>query len=167
MIILTGFMGSGKTTVGKILAQKLSLPFVDLDEAVEKQTGLAPQFYIPRFGEAAFRRVEKICLQSTLETASCVLATGGGIVLDRQNRTRMLQKGWVVWLDVPLGVLRRRLSSARNRPLWVPKEIPKMYAQRQKGYRQCHFRVEGDREAEAIAISILKRYRRYACTRSS
>ncbi|MBI4124730.1 MAG: shikimate kinase [Deltaproteobacteria bacterium] len=161
-LILTGFMGSGKTTVGKILANDLDLPFVDLDETIEAQTGLAPQFYIPRFGEAAFRRIEKICLNEVLKKGPSVLAAGGGAVLDSQNRQRILSKGFVVWLAPPFSVLRERFYGMKNRPL-LPgtfRQIRLLYRQRLPLYRQCHFQIDtASSSPKKIANCICKKYR--------
>lgn len=170
-LILTGFMGSGKTTVGKILASRLSLPFVDLDDAFIQQTGLSPQFYIPRFKEPAFRRLEKIYLQRALTDPPSVLSTGGGSVLDPWNRRRMLEKGYVVWLKSPPRILWQRLLQTRNRPL-LPRKLrfhwfKNFYQRRLPFYRACHFRCSaGASPPETVAISILKHYKAHPCIRS-
>lgn len=167
-LILTGLMGSGKTTVGKILAQELSLPFVDLDEKITEQTGLIPKFYLPRFGEAAFRRIETICLKRVLAEPVCVLATGGGVVLNPINRRQMLVRGLVIWLDPPLALIRQRLKITKDRPLLTssPDPIKTLYQQRLPCYRFCHERILETGPPKAIAISILRRYKLSECTPS-
>lgn len=157
-------MGSGKTTVGKIVAAKLKYPFVDLDEAFEKQIGLSPQFYIPRFKEAAFRNIEKWLLRKILFGPPVILATGGGSVLDTLNRSWMLAKGTVVWLATPPKILWQRLTQIRNRPL-LPRNcsfrrFQEMYQRRLPFYRSCHLKIESPfSSAKEVANCIAEHYR--------
>ena len=168
-IILTGFMGAGKSTVGSILAEKLQFPLIDLDEIIEAKTGLSPQFYIPRFGEAAFRRLEKICLRQVLQAGPCVLATGGGVVLDAKNRQAMLAHGWVVWLDPPFALIQQRLALTTHHPLLSGDrdQMKLLYQQRIPFYRSCHWRIRDSALPQTIAISILRRYKKEKCIQSS
>src|SRR3989338_6665154 len=93
-IILTGFMGVGKTTVGQLLANRLGRPLIDTDQKLEEQTGMPVGPYIRRFGLQAFRRWENRLLNLAFGSESAVIATGGGAVLSSLNRKRMLQHGW-------------------------------------------------------------------------
>jgi len=171
-LILTGFMGSGKTTVGKVLASSLNLPFVDLDAVIKGESGLFSDAYILRFGEKTFRKIEKNCLRKILTGPACVLATGGGAVLDNQNRQRMLHQGFVVWLKTPSRLLLPRLKSGHSRPL-LPrplsqKNLKKILDQRLPFYRQCHFTLSvANRSPKELAILIMNQYRKLRCTPTS
>lgn len=171
-LILTGFMGSGKSTIGKIAASILKIPFVDLDQVIATQTGLTPAQTITRFGEKAFRRIEKRFLKKILSGKVSVLATGGGVVLDRQNRQWMRQKGFVVWLKTPLLFLLKRLNRGKDRPLLTKpltrKALKKIDQERLPFYRQCHYSVSNAfRPSKDVAIQIAEKYKgRIACTRN-
>lgn len=157
-------MGAGKTTVGGILAPLLKIPFIDLDDVIASRTGLAPQHYIRRFGEGAFRKIEKICLRRTLENAPSVLAAGGGVVLDAQNRQAMFQSGFVVWMNPPLAKMIQRLRAMKNRPLLPgrPEPIRSLYRQRLPFYRQCHWRVDpAGEDPKEVANAIAAKYREF------
>ncbi len=116
-LFLIGFMCSGKSTVGKVLAQRMQLPFVDVDRMVEARVGpLLP--YVQRHGEAAFREEETQVLDTLLVGPAAVIATGGGTPCQGQNMERMLAAGTVVWLDLPMGMLLPRIErSGGDRPL--------------------------------------------------
>lgn len=160
-------MGSGKTTVGKLLASKLKRPFIDLDEAFKKQTGLSPQFYLPRFKEPAFRKVEKLLLRKILFGPPVILATGGGSVLDPLNRRWMAAKGYVVWLATPPKVLWQRLAQTRNRPL-LPRNCSSLrfqnfYQRRLPLYRSCHLKVRNTFQSAKEVANIIAAHYRLRC----
>ena len=163
-LIFTGFMGAGKTTIGKILASSLQMPFVDLDEAIQKKTGLMPHHYISRFGEKAFRKIEKLTLQKVLARKPSVLATGGGAVLDSQNRRLLKEKGVVVWLNPPLRALFGRLKNSSTRPL-LPNpfsydHFKTMYQRRRFFYQACHLNLRHlSQSPKELAILISQKYR--------
>ncbi len=116
-IFLIGFMCSGKTTVGRVLAPLLGRPFLDLDREVEKRVGpLLP--FIQREGEEAFRRIEAEVLGELLDCPPAVIATGGGTPCEGDNMARLKAAGTVVWLDVPMERLMPRIERAGgDRPL--------------------------------------------------
>jgi len=116
-IFLIGFMCSGKTTVGRVLAPLLDLPFVDLDRVVEQRVGpLLP--FIQREGEEAFRLIEAEVLGELLDGLQAVIATGGGTPTQDDHLERMKAAGTVVWLDVPIKQLMPRIERAGgDRPL--------------------------------------------------
>lgn len=144
-IILTGFMGVGKSTVGPRVAERLGLPFIDLDADIARATGLACDFYIRRFGLEAFRKWERRLLTHALRQPPLVLIPGGGIVLDMDNRRQILQKGVVVWLKAPKRVLLERLHN-EVRPLLTEKDrseqIEQLLKDRWPYYQECHHSIE-------------------------
>ena len=115
-VAIGGFMATGKSTVGALLARRLSLPFVDLDAVLVASHGpIAEQF--ARDGEAAFRVAESAALATVLSGGPCVLATGGGTWCSAANQ-RLLSSCWRIVLTAPLAVLRARVGAGKARPLW-------------------------------------------------
>jgi shikimate kinase len=123
IIYLTGFMGSGKSTVGRELARLLARPFIDIDSLIESREGLSVARLFAQGGEAAFREAEGRALAELSVERGPVVATGGGIVLHRKNRRLMARTGLQVWLKCPLADILRRLEIAAGepgrRPLWT------------------------------------------------
>lgn len=116
-IILTGFMGTGKTAVGEQLAQKLGCPFLDTDAMVEKSTGRSIPEIFEKQGERVFREYEKKMLHKALDQERIVISTGGGAVVDPENRKLMKEKGYVVALSASPEVILERVSQVDNRPM--------------------------------------------------
>lgn len=116
-LILVGFMGSGKTTVGKLLADRLGKQYFDLDQLIVEQTGMSiPQIFAER-GEDGFRMIEQQCLQSTNELPG-ILGTGGGTPMQRNNQEFLGQAGApVVLLSASIKTILARLAGDNNRPL--------------------------------------------------
>ncbi|MDO8494825.1 MAG: shikimate kinase [Deltaproteobacteria bacterium] len=164
-LILTGFMGVGKTTLGKILADTLQRPFIDTDQRVEEQSGMTVENYIKRFGWEKFRRLEKLLLQQTLLQDSAVIATGGGAVTEEKNRSAMMRHGCVVWVETSPFLFLQRLRQMEGRPLVAEKtnqELLQLYRQREPFYKKCHFRVtNNDPTPKQVANSILDQYRSF------
>lgn len=117
MAILVGLMGSGKSTIGKLLASRLSLNFVDLDKVVVAQQGKSIPQIFEQDGEAVFRAFESQALKEALNVQDSVIATGGGVILSEYNRELMKQAGQVIWLDARPEVLAARITGDSNRPL--------------------------------------------------
>ena len=109
-VLLTGFMGAGKTTVGRLLAERLRVPFVDLDAEIEARSGLAVRDLFARHGEPEFRRIEQQLLVEALARDPLVLATGGGTLVDADNLALAKESGLVVWLNPPFAVIARRIG---------------------------------------------------------
>lgn len=164
-LILTGFMGVGKSTVGPLLASRCNLPFIDSDQQFEKEFKLPPASYIRRFGISPFRRWEKQFLRKMLLQEPHVLATGGGMVLEETNLKWMLTKGYVVWMDVPLPLLLQRcLEKNDSRPMLPSplnlENLEKLFRERKPFYTKCNLRICNAFEApEKVANQIYQRYK--------
>ena len=116
-VILAGFMGTGKTEVGKRLARSLGWAFVDTDALVESVAGRSISAIFTDEGEAAFRAREREAVARACAMTAAVVAVGGGALLDPENRRRLLAAGPVICLRAQPGELARRLGAARDRPL--------------------------------------------------
>ena len=118
-------MMSGKSTIGRKIAERLDCRFIDLDEAIERETGRSISEWF-EFGEPAFRQIESETLQKVLtDDCFCVIATGGGVVLDEGNRRLCRSRGFVVYLDVTLDELASRVSGPSGRPLMDGAHTPR------------------------------------------
>lgn len=116
-IVLVGLMGAGKSSVGRRLAKRLDLPFLDADNEIESAAGCAIPDIFALHGEAAFREGERKVIRRLLEGPVCVLATGGGAFMDSETRACIADNGISVWLRAPLDILVRRVSRRSDRPL--------------------------------------------------
>lgn len=116
-LILIGFMGTGKTTVGKALAPILELPWVDTDQSLVEQWGFSIAEYFQCYGEASFREAETAKLKELLQSTPSVITTGGGIVLKRENQDLMKKYGWVIHLHADPEEIIRRVRNDLERPL--------------------------------------------------
>lgn len=116
-LVLIGFMGTGKTEVGRLLADALNRKMVDTDRLITQREGMPVREIFSSRGEAFFRSVEKQVVAELAGLRSLVISTGGGVVLDRENVVRLRESGFVVWLDADLDALRRRLQDDVTRPL--------------------------------------------------
>lgn len=121
-LYLIGMMGSGKTTVGQILAQRLGYRFFDTDAVVEQAIGQSISQFFAAEGEAAFRKLETQVLAELAPYTRMTIATGGGIVLQRENWS-YLRHGIILWLDVPLEQIEYRLAHDTSRPLLQGSEL--------------------------------------------
>ncbi len=162
-IYLTGFMGSGKSTVGKLLATDLGWPFMDTDAWIEEQIGMRIPQYFAQEGEAAFRRREADALLATASHRHAVVATGGGMLVDPDRMQHAQQLGTVVYLCVDAETLYHRLApGAAHRPLlWsndgtplegaaLHRHIARLLNRRRAAYEQAPFHVDADSSPEAV-----------------
>lgn len=147
-IYLVGLMGAGKTTVGRQLAKRLARPFFDSDHEIVERTGVPIPTIFEIEGEDGFRRREAQTIHELSGSDSIVLATGGGVVLNPENRRLLHDTGWVVYLNVPPRLLYERTRHDRNRPLLnVPDPLARLeelHAARDPLYREAaHLVVDG------------------------
>jgi len=145
-IFLIGPMGSGKTTVGQLLAQQLHRRFVDLDSEIERRCGVDVRTIFDIEGEAGFRSREHLLLDELSQHENTVLATGGGTVLAPANRELLRQRGFVVWLDTTVDQQIKRLERDQRRPLLQRPDrrevLVGLATERNQLYGQCaHLRV--------------------------
>jgi 3-dehydroquinate synthase/shikimate kinase/3-dehydroquinate synthase len=134
MIVLVGFMGAGKTTVGRLLAERLDVPFVDADEAVVTAEGRSIPEIFTTDGEAAFRRIEAETIAALLAGPEAVLALGGG-ALGSENVRRALAGHRVVLLDIDLADALARVGGDESRPMLRRPDLAEVYRSRQRAYR--------------------------------
>ena len=160
-LILTGFMGSGKSSVGRVLAQRLSCPFIDLDSEVVAASGRSINEIFSQDGEQAFREMETLCLEQVLMRGQSVIATGGGVVVAAGNRRLMRARGIVVNLDVSLPHVLQRLDGATDRPLFdgsdAANRVKSLMDDRKQFYADADIRIDTDgKSVEDVAAEILR-----------
>lgn len=161
-------MGAGKTTVGRQLARRLDRQFIDSDHEIVARTGVPIPTIFEIEGEEGFRRREAQTLMDLTSGEGVVLATGGGIVLNSDNRRRLHETGWVVYLNVPPVMLYERTRHDRNRPLLNVEDplgrLEQLYEQRDPLYREiAHLTVDGSKLVAAGIVQYLLREFKYLC----
>ena len=129
-IFLIGLMGTGKTTVGRQLSRKLNMAFYDSDRVVEQQTGADIPLIFEKEGESGFRKREAAVIDELTQKKNIILATGGGAVLDTENRNHLINRGTVFYLKSNLKTLLDRTSKDKNRPLLHADEPAEIILQR-------------------------------------
>ncbi len=157
-LILVGFMGSGKSTVGALLARSLERAFVDLDEVIEDGEGRTIREIFESKGEEYFRGVEGRRLRECLTGPPIVLALGGGTFDSPVHRKWILLSGHTVWLDVPVDLAWRRCLENNLRPLAVDElRFRELHARRRAGYRLAHTRLDvNGKSPDAIVREIIE-----------
>lgn len=160
---LVGFMGSGKTTVGRLLAAQLAWHFLDLDQQIEEQAGLPVAEIFSRSGEPAFRDLEHECLLRALGWATernlpLVLALGGGTFVQPRNVAALREAGGtMLWLDCPVDELLQRCVMMADRPLFRDEaSFRKLYEDRLPFYQQADHRIESGPDSREAVERILK-----------
>ena len=174
-IVLVGFMGSGKTTVGRELHQRLGYPLVDMDQVIEERAGKSIPAIFEEHGEAGFREMETSLLKEITNHAGSerrIISTGGGIVGSEENRTLLKQLGYVVWLSAPIKVILERTGKNRNRPLLHTEDpaakIQMLMDQRNPLYEQvAHLKLDtSGLDFSELATGILECARYFFTTRA-
>lgn len=156
-LYLIGMMGSGKTTVGRLLAKHLGYGFVDTDDVIVQAAGKSINQLFAESGEAAFRQLESDVLSQVCAFTKLTIATGGGVVM-RQENWSYLHHGLIVWLDAPVELLYSRLQEDTTRPLLHDVDpqgkLRSLLEQRQPLYSQADLRIsitEGETAEEIVA----------------
>ena len=148
-IVITGFMGCGKTLVARKLARHLNLTMIDLDERITEKAGRSPAQLIVEQGEAAFRLIESATLRELIEADTAdIIALGGGAWIQEVNRNLINQAGCVsIWLDVPFEVCWSRIeASGENRPLGRTKDqAHRLYEERRPIYQLANIHIKPER----------------------
>ncbi len=159
-IVLVGLMGAGKTTIGRKLAARLGMRFVDADEEIERAAGLSVNDIFAKYGEAEFRTGERRVIARLLAEPPLVLATGGGAFMDPETRAEILAGAVSVWLKADLDLLERRVLRRNTRPLLNtgnPREIlARLMNERYPVYAQANLTVEArDQPQKAMVQAII------------
>ena len=144
-IVLVGLMGVGKSTVGRRLAKRLGLPFVDSDAEIEKAADHKIAEIFDRFGEAGFRDGERRVIMRLIDGPPKVVATGGGAFMDARTRALILERCIAVWLDADVETLAERVSRRDHRPLLQGKDplplLRELAEKRNPNYAEAHVHV--------------------------
>ena len=155
-LVLIGLMGVGKTTVGRRLASKLGLPFVDADEEIEKAAGLSVAEIFDRFDEDYFRDGERRVIARLISEDPQVIATGGGAFMNDDTRALILSKATAIWLDADLDVLVKRVGRRDTRPLLrqgdPAKILANLAAKRNPIYAMAPIHVKGNDSPHEITV---------------
>ncbi|MFQ3184841.1 MAG: shikimate kinase [Alteromonas macleodii] len=149
-VVLVGMMGSGKTAIGRAMALKLDVPFIDSDAEIEAAANASIAEIFARSGEPFFRNREAEVIERLLQSAPCVLSTGGGAFLAERNRAAIFKYGVAVWLDADLNLLWERVRHKDTRPLLKThdpfKTLCKIFKERAPIYQMADLRVEAKPE---------------------
>jgi shikimate kinase len=157
-VVITGFMGAGKTTVAAALAERLGRPLIDLDRFIAEREGRTAQMIIDEDGEARFREIENEALRDALNTDAGVIALGGGTWTIERNRALIGERTlYTVWLDAPFELCWQRIESAiHTRPLARERgKAHTLYKARRADYRQARLRLKVDDRLSARMIAEL------------
>jgi len=157
-LYLVGFMGSGKSEVGRLLAHELGWSFADIDEDIENAQGTSIAEIFDARGEQEFREIEQETLRKRVREVECgkpmVLALGGGAFVDPANRKLLEERGVTVWLDCPFGRIAARLKGQTHRPLARdPEKFRQLFDDRQDVYAKAEHRIEADTDDPATIVA--------------
>jgi shikimate kinase len=161
-LYLVGFMGSGKSAVGRLLADELGWSFADVDEDIETAEGVSIAEIFDARGEEEFRRIEQEALRKRIRDVECgkplVLALGGGAFVDPANRKLLEERGVTLWLDCPFPRICARVEGQTHRPLARdPDQFQQLYDDRRDIYSKADHRIHADTDdPAAIVAEILK-----------
>ena len=163
-IVLAGFMGCGKTTVGLLLAERLDRPFVDTDAELEARSGKSVGRIFAEDGQAAFREQEAVLCAQLASVGGLVIACGGGALLDPRNRAALERGGSIVCLDATLAAVQARLAGAHDRPLLLAEDgaqaaqqSASLWQERRSHYEGLGRRVDTtDQTPEAVVDAVLE-----------
>jgi shikimate kinase len=159
-IYLVGFMGCGKTTIGRALADELGWTFADLDQDIETAAGGAIHEIFDRQGEATFRVLETEALRKRVQIVRTgrpqVIALGGGAFTIQENFELVSNNGVSIWLDATLEAIERRIASETHRPLARdPERFRALYHERRDAYSRADYRIDAERAPERVVADVL------------
>ena len=165
-LVLLGMMGVGKTTLGKIVAKRLRLEFIDIDSTIEKENSMIIKKIFEKKGEIFFRKEEEKKTLEYLQKQNYVIALGGGAFINNTLRKEILKKNISIWLDVDVKTLNRRVGFNQKRPLLdtqnYQKKIKEIYAERKSIYKLANHRIAcNNLTKNDIAEKIVILYEKY------
>ena len=171
-MVLVGLMGVGKSTVGRRLARRLGLPFVDSDSAIQDAAGYSPAEIFERFGEQDFRDGERRLVARLVDGEVRVIATGGGVYVDPGTREMLNQRAITIWLDAPVEILADRTSRRDTRAQLRqgdPKAtLERLLAERRSSYEQAHIHVKsGDGAHREVVEAIVEALEKHLSKRGA
>ena len=155
-LVLTGMMGVGKSTIGRLLAKRLKVKFIDVDKVIEKKEQKSIKKIFEDDGEKYFRKLEEKITFKTLKNKEAVIALGGGAFINSEIREKILKSCKSVWLKVDLNKLINRYKRNNRRPLIDKKkldtDVKKIYQSRKKIYSLANFRINCDNMSKAQIV---------------
>ncbi|MGL5837782.1 MAG: shikimate kinase [Sphingorhabdus sp.] len=158
-IVLVGMMGAGKSTIGRLLADRIRLPFVDSDEEIEIAGGMAISEIFELYGEAEFRDGERRVIARLIDEGPKVIATGGGAFVNEVTRKLIKERCHSIWIDADLDVLVERVSRRNHRPLLIgrdPKQVlVELSGKRRQFYEQADIHVRSDGGPHARTVDAI------------
>src|SRR3954451_21994548 len=165
-VVLVGLMGVGKSTVGRRLAKRLALPFVDRDSAIEDAAGCTAAEVFERYGEQDFRDGERRLVARLIDGEVRIIATGGGAFVDPRTRQLLNERAITIWLDAPVEILAERTSRRNTRPLLRTQDpkatLERLSEERRPSYQEAHIHVKsGNGEHKGVVESIVEALENY------
>lgn len=159
-VALVGFMGAGKSSVGRKLAERLRLTFVDSDLLIEARTGKSIAAIFAEEGEERFRALEREAFQLLLQEQGLVIASGGGAFADEATRRLLLSAALVVYLEAPFETLWARVGDAEDRPLIRAGKdrVRELFERRLPIYREAHVTVDAARPVDEVVEELVEAY---------
>ena len=165
-LVLLGMMAVGKTTLGKIVAKKQDLKFIDIDASIEKKNSMTIGEIFKKKGEKFFRMEEEKEVLKSLEKKNCIIALGGGTFMNKILRENILKNAISIWLNVDIKTLNKRVKRNQKRPLLTEennqKKLAELYAERKDIYKLANHNIAcGKLSKESIAEKIIALYDKY------
>jgi shikimate kinase len=159
-IYLVGFMASGKSTIGRLLADRIGWHFADMDEEIEAARDMRISRIFEAYGEAEFRRIEHAAMRARVKAIESgrptVIALGGGAFVQPENYALLENNGITIWLDCPFEVVKRRVGDTSHRPLARdPESFARLYETRREGYARADYRIPIENDDPAITVEAL------------
>lgn len=163
-IFLCGMMGSGKSTIGKLLATELEIPFRDLDDLVQDKMNMSIPEIFKNLGEQVFRETEKNILVEQSQTNNGILALGGGSLQNQHLTDHVKLQGWLVFLDTPISTLVKRLKKSTNRPIinsastsQLENRLNQLMEERLPLYSQAHITINTDGLSKKNIVTAIRK----------